>query len=152
MRIFFILIVFSSISILLLGQSPLTSKQDLICKKWRLFQAISISDVLGEGIDTTTFSINVKAYLTYQFNNDNTYYIHSRVNDISSSDDGVNIEEGIWAFNLDSTLIGKKATKYNGRTINGNMSYDLDISKPSATELILKSPRGSGYYVYIPWN
>jgi hypothetical protein len=133
-------------------QPSSASKQGLICKKWRLFKIINIPDVAGEAVDTTIFPVNAKAYRIYLFNKDNTYYIYSRVNSISSNNDAVNTEEGIWAFNTDSTRIGKKVTKYNGRIVNGNMSYDLDISKLSITELVLKSSRGSGYEIYLPYD
>jgi hypothetical protein len=136
-------------------QPSSASKQGLICKKWRLFKIIHITDVAGEDVDTTTFPVNAKAYQTYLFNNDNTYFMYSRVNSIFSSNDAVNTEEGIWTFNIDSTRIEKKATKYNGQIVNGNMSYSLDrldISELSITELVFKLPRGSGYKIYLPYH
>lgn len=135
------------------------SKQDMLCKKWRLFQSIYIPDVIGQSVDTTTFPLNAKPEQIWIFRKDKTYIKYTKsTGGIHPNDDKTNIEEGQWSFNQDSTKIGIRVLKYlnsDGQitNINNTNSIDYDhmyFSKLTSTELIFTAPRGSGYAVYIP--
>lgn len=123
-----------------------SSKKEMLCKKWRLSQEISGSDVEPYGPDTTNYSSGNDPKNTWEINQDGSYIMYS--------DYGANTEKGIWAFNDDSTMLGKKVDEYNGQTINSTITFDNQIVELTDTLLKLKFQGRAGdvYQVFIPYT
>lgn len=130
------------------------SKKELLCNTWRLVQEISGSDVEPFGPDTINYSIESKPVRIWKIHNDSTYIIYTRVNDVTSSDDRMNIEKGYWAFNENSTIIGRIVYEANGQHIESStMSFRENIVELTETKLTIRfrGRAGNVYQKYTPF-
>jgi len=110
------------------------SKKDLLCKKWVLAESIS-GNCTDPKIIMTDYTSDIKPHELWEFNLDNTYMISTPMNSTLLEDNRMNIEKGYWAFNKDSTKLGKQTYYFNSKEIEGSMSFRWSIISLSETML-----------------